>query len=111
MVEKIVLDYLNEHASARAYMERPARKPASFILLEKTGSRRSNKIEQSTIAVQSYAPTLYKAAQLNEEVKELMYSLTDLEEISGVQLNSDYNFTNTADKQYRYQAVFVVTHF
>lgn len=111
MIEKIVLDYLNEHASVKAYMERPENKPVSFILIEKTGSRRANVIEQSTIAVQSYAPSLYEAAQLNEEIKSLMYSMTDLDEISGVHLNSDYNFTNTADKQYRYQAVFVVTHF
>ena len=111
MIEKIILDYLNDNASVKAYMERPEKKPVSFILIEKTGSRRSNKIEQSTIAVQSYASSLYKAAQLNEEVKSLMYSMTNLDEISGVQLNSDYNFTNTADKQYRYQAVFVVTHF
>ena len=111
MIEKTILDYMNETASVKAYMERPARKPASFILLEKTGSRRSNKIEQSTITVQSYAPSLYEAATLNEEAKSLMYELVALDNVSAVELNSDYNFTNTADKQYRYQAVFVVTHF
>ena len=31
-----------------------------------------------------------------------------LRELSGVRLNTDYNFTDTATKQYRYQAVFVI---
>lgn len=111
MIEKTILDYLNENASVKCYMERPEEKPAKYILIEKTGSTRSNLIDQSTIAVQSYAPSLFQAAELNNEVKELMYMLPELDEVSKVSLNSDYNSTNTADKQYRYQAVFVVTHY
>lgn len=111
MIEKVVLDYLNAHASVKCYMERPEQKPTAFILIEKTGSREVNQIETSTVAVQSYAPTLYEAAQLNSEVKALMKGLAEEDAVSGVSLNSDYNFTNVADKQYRYQAIFVITHY
>lgn len=111
MIEKTVLDYLNEHASVECYMERPEKKPNKYILIEKTGSTRSNHIEASTFAVQSYAPTLYEAAALNEEVKSIMDDIITLDDVSAIRLNTDYNFTNTADKQYRYQAVFVLTHF
>lgn len=112
MIEKVVYDYLKDNAQAGVYMERPERKPASFYLIEKTGSRRTNQIETSTIAVQSYAPSLVEAAEMNEAVKELMYDLPyHSDEVSSVKLNSDYNFTNVADKQYRYQAIFVVTHY
>lgn len=111
MIEKIVLDYLNAHAPVKCYMERPAKKPSKYILIEKTGSTRANKIVASTMAVQSYAPTLYEAAELNETVKALMDEIITLNEVSAVRLNTDYNFTNPADKQYRYQAVFVLTHF
>lgn len=112
MIEKTILDYLNENASVPCYMERPEKKPTSpYILIEKTGSRRANLITSSTFAIQSYAGTLYGAAQLNEEAKALMDNLRVLPEVSASKLNSDYNFTNTADKQYRYQAVYVVTHY
>ena len=112
MIEKTIYDYLNDVASVDAYMERPETKPASYLLIEKTGSRVENQIETSTIAVQSYAPTLFKAAELNEEVKGLMKELPYADNsVSAVKLNSDYNFTNVADKQYRYQAIFVVTHY
>lgn len=111
IIDIVVCDYLKEHASVPAYLERPARKPPRFILVEKTGSGRLDHIYEATIAVQSWAPTLYEAAALNEEVKTLMDNLIELDSVSRSQLNSDYNFTNTADKQYRYQAVYDITHY
>ena len=111
MIETILLDYLNATASVPAYMERPEVPPASYVLVEKTGSSRSNHINQSTIALQSYAPTLYQAAALNEEVKTLMDESIELGSVCRAQLNSDYNFTDTASKGYRYQAVYDITHY
>ena len=111
MIEKILLDYLNATASVPAYMERPEVPPASYVLVEKTGSSRSNHINQSTIALQSYAPTLYQAATLNEEIKSLIDESIELDSVCRAQLNSDYNYTDTASKQYRYQAVYDITHY
>lgn len=112
MIEVTLLEYLKENASADVYMERPEKKPTGkYIMLERTGSSRKNYIITSTFAVQSYAPSLYEAARLNEEVKDLMYNSIALDGISGVRLNSDYNYTDTATKQPRYQAVFAITHY
>jgi hypothetical protein len=49
--------------------------------------------------------------QLNEAVKVAMADLITLDSVSGVSLNSDYNFTDSTTKEYRYQAVFLVTHY
>lgn len=111
MIEKTIFDYMKEHASVPAHMQRPESPSDAYILIEKTGSGRENHVDESTIAIQSYAKSLYAAAALNEEVKELMESILELDEISSVQLNSDYNFTEPARKQYRYQAVFDITHY
>ena len=111
MIEKTILDYMKEHASVPAHMQRPESPADAYILIEKAGSGRENHVDESTIAIQSYAKSLYEAAALNEEVKELMESILELDEISSVQLNSDYNFTEPARKQYRYQAVFDITHY
>jgi hypothetical protein len=81
------------------------------VLIEKTGGGEENHIRHSTIAVKSIAESLYKAALLNEEVKDLMSSAISLDDIAKVELNSDYNFTDTSTKQYRYQAVFDITHY
>lgn len=112
MIEKIVLDYLNEYGTVNGYMERPENAPAEYYLIEKTGTVTADQLTTSTIAVQSYAKSLYRAAVLNSEVIELLKELPhNSNDVSGVQLNSDGNFTNAAAKQYRYQAVFTITHY
>jgi hypothetical protein len=112
MIEVTILNYLNENLeNITAYMERPTNPSKSYVLIEKTGGGEENHIRHSTIAVKSIAESLYKAALLNEEVKDLMSSAISLDDIAKVELNSDYNFTDTSTKQYRYQAVFDITHY
>lgn len=111
MIEKIILDHLEQKLQVDCCMERPAKEPAEFILLEKTGESSANQIPTAILAVQSYGKTLYQAAALNEKVKTAMLEAAALPEIGAVHLNSDYNFTDTAAKRYRYQAVFDVTYY
>lgn len=112
MIEKILLDYLQNALDVPVYMEIPSPMPAnSFIVLEKTGSGAENHIFSATMAIQSYAASLYAAATLNEEVKgAMLYGITP-PEICAVRLNSDYNYTDPDLKKYRYQAVFDLTHY
>lgn len=111
MIENTLLDYLGHELEIPVFMERPKNPPATYVLIEKTGSSRRNRINSSTVAIQSYAASLYEAAVLNEAVKTAAYNAITLDEICRVSLNSDYNFTDTAMKQYRYQAVFDITHY
>lgn len=115
MIEKVVYDYLNECKIAPVKTELPESVPnpgsSAFIVVEKTGGGKVNHIHTATIAVQSYAPTLYEAADLNEDVKQAMFDIVSLNEISRSSLNSDYNFTDPSTKQYRYQAVFELTYY
>lgn len=106
MIEVIVLNYLNNTLKVPAYMEVPQDAPAEYVLLEKTGSSAENLVESATFAIQSYANTLFAAAMLNEEVKVAMNNIDSLDEVMGSELNSDYNFTDTTKKKYRYQAVY-----
>lgn len=111
MIEKVILDYLDHELTAPVYMERPVDPPTKYVLIEKTGSGRRNQIYDATLAIQSYAPSLYEAAVLNETVKAEMFDAVTLDNVSRVSLDSDYNFTDAATKQYRYQAVFNITHY
>lgn len=110
MIETTVLDYLSEELAEPCYMEVPAEPPATFVVIDKTGSSRLNLVNEATLAIQSYAATKAQAAELNERVKSAMDNIITLADIGGVKLNSDYNFTNTQTKKYRYQAVYVLTY-
>lgn len=111
MIETIVLTALSNQLSVPIYMEAPEQKPASYVVLQKTGSRRVNRLDSATFAVQSVAETLYDAASLNELVKAVMDHLPYLTEaVFSSALDSDYNFTDTDTKQRRYQAVYIITY-
>lgn len=115
MIEETLKTYLQGKLVSPAvavYFEVPDSPPASFVVLEKTGGGQENYIYSATFAVQCYAETLYKAAQLNERVKGYMLSVADeTANVSACSLNSDYNFTDDRTKRYRYQAVYDLTHF
>lgn len=115
IIEELICDYLENELEIPAYMERPEKPDTEYILVEKTGSSRSNYLNQAMIVVQSIVSSrdssMVRAAEINEAVKEVMYDLTTLDEVSACRLNSDYNFTNPDTKEYRYQAVFDVTHY
>lgn len=111
MIEKIIRDYLTEHLDAPVYTEQPKEKPIAYVVIERTGGSRENMIRSATLAIQSYNKTMLTAAQLHERVIELMNDSITLDAISSVDINSEYNFTDTATKQYRYQAVFDIVYY
>ena len=111
MIEQIILDYLTT-AGVAALMEIPeGGGTPPFAIIQKTGGGEENKIRHATIAIQSYGVSMYGAASLNESVIALMDDLATLPEVASCRLNSDYNFTDTTKKQYRYQAVFDVVYY
>jgi len=111
MIELVILNYLTEHLSVPSFLEHQKNEPNRFVIFEKTSSAKSNQLPSSTFAFQSYAESMYEAAKLNEEVKLVVENMLELDEISGIHLNSDYNFTDTETKRYRYQAVFDINHY
>ena len=124
MIEKIIYDYLAAYPDFQpvivnnvetspgipVYMETPVDPPAEYILVEKTGSGEENQIQSAVVAVQSYADTLYRAAQINELAKTAMRGMVSLAAISRVEVNSDYNYTDTRTKKYRYQAIIGIVY-
>lgn len=108
MIELIIYNYLKNVLSVEVFVERPENELKEYVLLQKTGSSKENYICSATFALQSYAESLLRAAEINEEVKKAMDNLIILDEISKSALNSDYNYTDTAKKKYRYQAVYDV---
>ena len=113
MIEIIILNHLKTKLSVPVRLEKPEPLPedGKYVLFEKTGSNSLNKLGGSTFAFQSYGKSMYEAAALNEEVKQAVDSLIELDGIASVKLNTDYNFTDTTTKKYRYQAVYDIKHY
>lgn len=111
MQEKLVLDYLKKELEVPVYMEVPKKASNSFVVVEKLGSSYSNRIQSGTFAIQSYGPSLYEAADLNDRVIRAMNKMDRLDSVSFAALTSDYNHTDTETKTYRYQAVYDLVFF
>lgn len=113
MIEKIYIDYLSAvFPDIPVLAERPKKPiPDTFIMIDNTGTSETNHIWHSTVAFQSYGTTLYEAASLNDMVIDAVKNSTTLNAVASARLNSAYNFTDTATKSYRYQAVFDITHY
>lgn len=115
MIELTVLNYLKTKLTIPVAMEKLT--DSEFVLIEKTGSGENNHIKNATFAIQSYSDSLYKAALVNENVKKAMLGddtnagIVAVNDIGSCSLNSDYNYTDTTTKQYRYQAVFDIVHY
>lgn len=105
IIEELVRNYLGDHLDVEVVCERDGQS-APFVLLERTGSGEVDRILRATIAMQSYGSTLLEAIELNERVKAVARELRSHDKVFDVKLNSDYNFTDTTTKEYRYQAVF-----
>lgn len=111
VIEIFMQNYLSDKLKCPVLMERPEKAMFPYVILEKTGGGYEEGIYTSTIVLQSYAESLYKAAILNEQVKEAMNDLACMDEVCKSELNTDYNFTDPTMKQYRYQAVYNITHY
>lgn len=110
MIEVVIRKYLMETLGVPVYLEYPENPEDEFIVMEKTGGT-ENHIYTAMMAVQSYGESLYDAAVLNGKAISAMLEMAKLNEICKVSLNSDYNFTDTRQKKYRYQAVFDIVYY
>ena len=115
MIEKTILDYLNglPDAPATALAEIPPGgiTPPCWIIQRTGGGTIEGHVGTAMVAIQSYGATLYDAAALNEALKAAMAAMPALDDVASVRLNSDYNFTDTTKRVYRYQAVFDIIHY
>ena len=109
MIEITVMNFLeNIITDIPVLLEVPEEPPAKYIVVRKTGSDVENHIYEATLAIQSYAPSLYEAIVLNGRVLAAMDDMSPANGVFSAKLNSDYEYTDTSTKEYRYQAVFQV---
>lgn len=111
MIIKDILDYLSDELTEPCYCEEPDAPPSSYVLLDQKGQSKTEHIYYTRLAFNSIAPTMYEAAELAERVIAAVESAIELDSVCKIELNSNYNFTDTSSKRYRYQTLFDITHY
>lgn len=113
MIEELMINFLNYHLSAPVYTDKPKKDiPEEYYLMEKTGGSPREHINRSTIVLQSYAGSRLRASEMIDDANAaVLNEMIKLDEVSDTELNGSGSFTDTTTKQYRYQSVFVITHY
>lgn len=111
MIEKTIIKFLTENYDVPVFAEVPTTPPKRFIVIEKTSGGRTNHVNRSTVAVQTYGENLLDAAEMSDDLKTWMFLLVSDPTVSAVVLNSEYNYTDTTTKRYRYQSIYDIVHF
>ena len=112
MIESLIISHLNNGLNGvQAHALIPNDRPGSFVVIERTGGNIENLIKQGMFVADCYGSTVLEAAQLCENVIELMMGLPEHKEVASVRLNSHYNDTDTALHEYKYGALFEITYY
>lgn len=112
ILEKFLIDWIARKTGYDVHAEVPEGHPAEFYTVERTGSHTVNRVATVTVAIKSWnSASTYAAAEMNDGLKREMETLVQEPEISACRLSTDYPFTDTETKYYRYQAVYNITTF
>lgn len=106
IIEQVIYNYLSEALDVPVYTNKPSDAPGAYVLIDRIAGGMSNYVSSASFAIQSYADSLLDACELNERVKESMLNIITLDMISSVAIESDYNFTDTTKKKFRYQSTY-----
>ena len=110
IIELAVKDYLTQKQTTPAFMEVPETPPGTYIVVEKEGSSTENHVHTDSVTVLSHAPSLYEAMTLNQSLKPIMEGMVELPNVSRVELETDYQYTDPRNKTYRYKADYYITY-
>lgn len=111
MIEEIVINYLQPILHVPVSTAHNEHDPDAFVIIERVGGGSENHVRNASIAIQSYAPTMYQAAQLHEAVLDAMDNIMALDGIAWSNLNAEYNYTDEETKKPRYQALFDISYY
>lgn len=106
MIEIDVIKYLSQALDVSVTGEKPTRKPAEYVVINTIDSGRVNYIDSVTISIMSYADTLLNASKLDARVRDAMYDIICLEDISSCKLGGGSQAIDTQTKEYAYESIF-----
>lgn len=112
MIEVVLRDYLKENLeNIPVLLEKPKRKPATYVLIHGIDSGRINHIPADTLSFTSIAPSLYEAKVLSDRVKTLLFDSIELPTISSAKLGGQNGSAVAYESAYEYELIFNFYHY
>lgn len=113
-IEELVISYLigrNIPGIGRnVYAEVPVDIPDNYVLIRRSGGSQADYIRNYNVYTETISRTdKLTAARNHEAVIGAMNEIRDYTDVFRCALNSDYDATNTATKEYRFQALWQMT--
>lgn len=103
-VERVVAQRLMGATGIKAVLEVPEDRPTEFISVEMTGGTRERLcIQHASLAVQSWAQTRQRAAEIARLVEHAAPGLTEEPNIFRAVANGTYRWPDPDSRQARYQ--------
>lgn len=106
--ERVVVDYLNtSEVGATAYYDVPAKRPASFVVVERTGGPRGEGgTSVPMLDLQCWASSRGVSAALAQAVEDALDAMPgDVENVSGVDITSTFRDRDLDSGTPRYHVV------
>lgn len=108
-VERVVAARLMEATGVRAVLEVPAERPDEFISVERTGGSGTQFTQDATLAIQSWAGTRRRAAEIAALVEGSVMALLDEPNIFSAVADGSYRWPDPDSRQERYQTMIEVS--
>lgn len=108
-VERMAAERLMEATGVKAVLEVPDRRPDEFISVELVSGAGGRFVKSMTLAVQSWAATRRRAAEIAGAVAGAIPSLLDEENVFDAYDGGTYRWPDPDSNQERYQTAIVLT--
>ena len=111
MLELIVYNYLSVVLDVPVVFTEPTvpewdAVPEKYVLIKKLSEKNDNHLRSGSLAIKSYAKTVYDAAVLDKAVRDAVDRLPELDAVASAKLSSSYDSSDTVRKINRYQSVY-----
>ena len=108
-VERTVAQRLMDATGIKAVLEVPDERPDEFISVQLLGGEGDRFVKEHRLAVQSWAQTRRRAAEIARMVEQAATSLIEEPNIFGAVANGTYRWPDPDSRQPRYQTNLEVT--
>ena len=112
MIQQIIRDFLIEELeTVPVYMEQPKNVPTEWVLIELADYGETNQISAATLFIRCNAQSMYAAAALSQDVKDIMQSAVMLDAVSSVRIGGERSGIDTANHFYKYDLTFNINYY
>lgn len=112
MIEEILIGYLTPLLNVPVLTDVPEERPEEWVLIQRASQYTEDFVEHGTVILWSYAPTTYRAALLDRNVRKHLALLAErVDSVSKATIENSFNDTDTQTKEHRYRSEVGVVFF